>query len=143
MKKNTLVNLNIASYFLNILVSLDVSKWFTTGIPINKTIKYIGLTRHHQKTVEVNFVMWLIGVKKCSKSTQEIIVQGIWVNHNFYQIRMNEIFLQMQWKKRGLRYTTHLINCHCHHTSFNTVCKSTVNLAFLRIQSNRTRIQKI
>ena len=43
----------------------------------------------------------------------------------------------------GLRYTTHLINCHRHHKSFNAVCKSTVNLAFLRLQPKRTRIQKI
>ena len=43
----------------------------------------------------------------------------------------------------GLRYITHLINCHRHHNGFDAACKSTVNLAFLRIQPNRTRIQKI
>ena len=43
----------------------------------------------------------------------------------------------------GLRYTTHLINCHRHLNSFDAVCKSTVNLAFLRLQSKITRIQKI
>ena len=42
-----------------------------------------------------------------------------------------------------LRYTNHLINCHCHLNGFDAVCKSTVNLAFLRIQPKRTRIQKI
>ena len=41
------------------------------------------------------------------------------------------------------RYTTHLINFHRHHKYFNSVCKSTVNLAFLRLQSKITRIQKI
>ena len=41
------MNLNITSYFLNILASPDVSTWFTTGGPITKTIKYIGLTKHH------------------------------------------------------------------------------------------------
>ena len=45
--------------------------------------------------------------------------------------------------KPGLRYTTNLINCHRHHKGFNAVCKSTVNLAFLRLQPKRTRIQKI
>ena len=43
----------------------------------------------------------------------------------------------------GLRYTTHLVNCHRHHNSFDAVCKSTVNLAFLILQPKITRIQKI
>ena len=43
----------------------------------------------------------------------------------------------------GIRYTTHLINFHRHHNGFDAVCKSTVNLAFLRLQPKMTRIQKI
>ena len=43
----------------------------------------------------------------------------------------------------GLHYTTHLINFHLHHKGFDSVCKSTVNLAFLRLQPKITRIQKI
>ena len=46
-------------------------------------------------------------------------------------------------KKLGLRYKTHLINCHRHRKGFNTVCKSTVNLDFLRLQPKRTKIHKI
>ena len=45
--------------------------------------------------------------------------------------------------KLGLRYTTHIINFHCRHKSFNAVCKSTVNLSFLRLQPKKIRIQKI
>ena len=47
VNKNTILNLNIASYFLNILASPDVSTWSTTGGPMNKTIKHLVLTRHH------------------------------------------------------------------------------------------------
>ena len=43
----------------------------------------------------------------------------------------------------GLRYTTHLINCHYHHNGYDAVCKSTVYLAFLRLQPKKTRIHKI
>ena len=43
----------------------------------------------------------------------------------------------------GLRYTTKLINCHRHQNGFDAVCRSTVNLAFLRLQPKITRIQKI
>ena len=43
----------------------------------------------------------------------------------------------------GLTYTTKLINCHRHQNGFDAVCRSTVNLAFLRLQPKITRIQKI
>ena len=46
VNKNTILNLIIASYFINILASPDVSTWSTTGGPM-KNKKYIGLTRHH------------------------------------------------------------------------------------------------
>ena len=43
----------------------------------------------------------------------------------------------------GLPYTTHLINCHCHHSGFDAVCKSTGNIDFLRLQPKIKRIHKI
>ena len=43
----------------------------------------------------------------------------------------------------GLRYTTHLVKCHRRHNGFDAVCKSTVNLAFLKLRPKITRIQKI
>ena len=52
VNNNTNLNLNIASYFLNILAPPDVLTWFTTGAPITKTIKRLGLTKHHRKKVE-------------------------------------------------------------------------------------------
>ena len=43
----------------------------------------------------------------------------------------------------AMKKKSHLINCHRHHNGFYAVCKSTVNLAFLILQPNITRIQKI
>ena len=43
----------------------------------------------------------------------------------------------------GLRYKTQLINCHRYWNGFDAVCKSTVNLVFLRLQPKITRTQKI
>ena len=43
----------------------------------------------------------------------------------------------------GLCYTTHIIDCHHHHNSFDAVYKSSVNLSFLRLQPKITRIHKI
>ena len=43
----------------------------------------------------------------------------------------------------GLRYTNLLINFHRQHNGFDAVCKSTVNIAFLRLQPKITTVQKI
>ena len=43
----------------------------------------------------------------------------------------------------GLTYTTKLINCRRHQNGFDAVCRSTVNLAFLRLAPKITRMQKI
>ena len=43
----------------------------------------------------------------------------------------------------GLRYTTQLINFHRYRSGFDAGCRSSVNLAFLRLQPKITRIQKI
>ena len=43
----------------------------------------------------------------------------------------------------GLRYTTLLVNCHRHTYGDNAVSRSTVELAFRRIQPKITKIQKV
>ena len=43
----------------------------------------------------------------------------------------------------GLRYTTQLINCRRYRNGVDAVCRSTVNIAFLRLQPKITRINKI
>ena len=41
-------------------------------------------------------------------------------------------------KRLGLRYTTLLIHCHCQTNGDNSVCRSTVNLAYRRLQPKIT-----
>ena len=48
------------------------------------------------------------------------------------------ILADLMGKRLGLRYTTLLINFHRHQNGFDTVCRSTVNLAFLRLQPKIT-----
>ena len=43
----------------------------------------------------------------------------------------------------GLRYTTLLINCHCQTNGDNAVCRSTVNLAYRRLQPKITKNSEI
>ena len=46
-------------------------------------------------------------------------------------------------KQLGLRYMNLLINCHFQTNGDNEVCRSTVNLAFRRLQPKITKIQRI
>ena len=66
VNNNKILNLNIASYDLNVLASLYESTWSTTGGPINKTIEHLGRTRHHQHKVERTWHM----VNKCKEMNQ-------------------------------------------------------------------------
>ena len=134
----------MASYFRNILASPDVSTWSTTGGSKHKTIKHLGLTRHHQNTVEVTWHM----VNKCKEMEQQYTGNNIVTRHlnppylvsNLGELNILEDSME---NRLGLTYTTHLINCHCRQNGFNAVCRSTVNLAFLRLARKITRIQKI
>ena len=143
VNKNTLLNLNIASYFLNILASSDVSTWFTTGGPINKTIKHLALTIHHLKTVERTWHM----VNRCRYMEQEYTGNNCTRHLGQPYLLSNpdelNILADAMEKKLGLHYTTDLINFHRHHKGFHAVCRSTVHLAFLILQPKRTRIHKI
>ena len=97
VNNNTTLNLNIASYFLNILASPYVLTWFTTVGPITKTIKNIGLNKHHLNTVERTWKM----VNRCKEMELQYIgkiLQSTLLNLTFKKIRMNSIFLQMRWK---------------------------------------------
>ena len=144
VNKKTILNLNIASYFLNILASPDVSTWSTTGGPINKTIKHLGLTRNHRKTVERTWHM----VNKCIEMEQYYTGNNNVTRHlnppyllsNLYELN---ILVDSMENRLGLSYTTKFVNFHCHQNGFDAVCWSTVNLAFLRLQPKITRIQKI
>ena len=87
-------------------------------------------------------------VNKCKEMEQEYTGNINVTRHlnppyllsNLYEL--NVLAASME-NRLGLRYTTQLINCHRHRNGFDTMCRSTVNIAFLRLQSKITRIQKI
>ena len=57
-----------------------------------------------------------------------------------YEINLIANYME---RRLGLRYTTLLINCHRQTKDENAVCRSTVNLAYMRLQPKITRVQKI
>ena len=87
-------------------------------------------------------------VNKCKEMKQEYIGNNNVtrnLNPSYLLSNLDELNILADSMENllGLRYTTKLINCHCHQNGFDAVCWSTVNLAFLRLQPEITRIKKI
>ena len=78
-------------------------------------------------------------VIKCKEMNQEYTGNNNVTRHlNPPQLLSNldelNILAYSMENRLGLRYTTLLINCHCHQNVFDEVFKSTVNLSFLRLK---------
>ena len=87
-------------------------------------------------------------VNKCTEMKQEYTGNNIVTRHlnpPYLVSNLDElnILADSMENRLGLTYTTKLINCHRHQNGFYAVCKSTVNLASLRLAPKITRIQKI
>ena len=54
MNNNTTLNLNTASYFINIVDAMHVSTWYITGGP---RTKQISLTKHHWRKFAIRWLM--------------------------------------------------------------------------------------
>ena len=67
------------------------------------------------------------------------------LNPSYLLSNLDELSILADSKENrlDLSYTTKLINFHRHRNGFDAVCRSTGNLAFLRLQPKITRIQKI
>ena len=87
--------------------------------------------------------MLLIGVKKWIKSTQKNSTRQFGKPYLLSNPDELNMIADAMENKLGLCYTTHIINCHHQQFFFNAVCKSTVNIAFLRLQPKITRMLKI
>ena len=66
-------------------------------------------------------------------------------NPSYLVSNVDEINLlaNLMENRLGIMYTTKLLNCHRHQNGVDAVCRSTANLAFLRLTPKITRIQKI
>ena len=121
-----------------------MTTWSTTGGTINKTIQPLRITRHHRHKVERTRQM----VNTCKEMEQEYTGNNNVTRHlNPHYLLSNldelNILTNSMGNRLGISYTTQLINCHRYWNGFDAVCRSTVNLAFLRLQPKITIIQKI
>ena len=66
-------------------------------------------------------------VNKCKEMEQEYTVNNCTRHLNPPHLLSNldklNILADAMENRLGLRYTTHLINCHRHHNGFDAVCK--------------------
>ena len=113
VNKITILNLNIASYFLNIIAFPDVSTLSTTGGDINKTIKHLGLTRHHRQKLERTWHM----VNKCKEMEQEYtgnnnIIRNFNPPYLLSNLDEINILADSMENRLGLHYKTQIINFH-------------------------------
>ena len=123
MNNNKILNLNIASYYLNVLASPDESTWSTIGGTINKTIKQLGLTRQHRHKLERT---WHI-VNKCKEMEQHYTGNNNVTRHlNPPYLLSNSdelnILADSIENRLGISDTTQLINCHRYRNGFDAVC---------------------
>ena len=87
-------------------------------------------------------------VNKCKEMKQEYTGNNNVTRHfNLPYLVSNldelNILADSMENRLGLTYTTKLINCRHHQNGFDALCRSTVNLAFLRLAPKITRMQKI
>ena len=87
-------------------------------------------------------------VNKCKETKQEYTGNNNLTRHfnpSYLVSNVDEINLlaNLMENRLGITYTTKLLNCHRHQNGVDAVCRSTVNLAFLRLAPKITRIQKI
>ena len=87
-------------------------------------------------------------VNKCKEMKQEYTGNNNVTRHlnpPYLLLNLDElnILADSMEKRLGLSYTTKLINRHRYRNGFDAVCRSTGNLAFLRLQPKITIIHKI
>ena len=87
-------------------------------------------------------------VNKCKEMEQEYTGNNNvtrYLNPSYLLSNLDElnILADLMENRLGISYTPQLINFHRYRNGFDAVCRSTVNIAFLRLQPKITRIQKI
>ena len=102
---------------------------------ITQTINHFSLNPNHQRSVEKTrktMISYLekglkyTGNNKTKKNGRPYLISSS------YEINMVDNSME---RSLGLRYTTLLINCHRQTKGDNAVCRSTVNLAYSRLES--------
>ena len=137
------LNLNIASYFINTIASPHANTWHHICGPITQTIDLFCLNPNHRRSVEHTWKnidqFYRAGVKYTGRNVTKKYGRTYLLSSSY---EINLLANSMQ-NRLGLRYTNLPINCNRQTHGDNSASRSTVNLAFRRLQPKITKIQKI
>ena len=143
MENKQKININIASFFLETLASPNEKTWHDRGGPITQTINHFSLNPNHrwyvEKTRKIMISFLEKGVKYTGNNGTKRSGRPYLISSSY---EINIIANSME-RRLGLRYTNILINCHSQTKGENAVCRSTVNLAYKRLQPKIIKLQKI
>ena len=142
MEKQKSLNINISYYFIETLASPHANTWHHIGGPITQTIDHLFLNHNHRRSVEHN---WKTMIKY--KAGGLVNRENITKKHSRHYLLSSSSEINLiensMHNRIVLCYTIILINCHRQTHGYNAVSKFTVNLAFRRLQTKITKIQKI
>ena len=143
MENKQKLNINIASFFLETLASLNEKTWHNRGVSITQTINRFSSNPNHWRSIKKTWKTMIRslekGVKYTGNNGTKITGQPYLISSSY---EINPVANSME-RRLGLRYTNFLINCHHQTKGDDEVCRSTVNLSYRRLQPRITRIQKI
>ena len=123
------INLNIASYFIHTLASPHANTCHQRGGPITHTIDNFGLNPNHQWSVEHTWKTVIRCIEQWFNYTGINVTKKHGRPYLLYSSFEINLLVDSMKNRLGLRYTTLLINFHCHTHGDNAVSRSTVNLA--------------
>ena len=143
LEKLKSLNINIASYFLETLASPNEKTWNDRGGTITQTINPFSLNTNHRRSVEHTWKTMISSLEKGLKYTGNNVKEKH--GRPYLLSSSSEIIIvaNSMGKRLSLLYTTLLINFRRQTHGDNAVYRSTVNLAFRRLQPKITKIQKI
>ena len=110
---------------------------------MTQTINHFSLNPNHRRSVERTWKTIISSLEKGVKCTGNNVTKNHGIPYLIYSSYEINLIANSVEKRLGLCYMTLLINCHHQTHGVNAVCRSTVNLAFRRLQPKITKIHQI
>ena len=107
---------------------------------ITQTITHFSLNPNHRRSVEKTLKTMISSLEKGVKYTGNNGTKRSGQPYLLSSSHEINLIANSMERRIGLRYTTLLINFHRQTKGDNAVCRSTVNLAYKRLQPRITKI---
>ena len=132
------LKLNIASYFIITLASPHADTWHHIGGPITHTVDNFCPIPNHERSMEHTQKTVISYIEQVVKYTVSNVLKKYGITYLLSSSYEIYLLTDSTPNRLGLCYKTLLINCHRQTHVNNAVSRSTVNLAFRRLQPKIT-----